>query len=63
MTVSYYKATLTTALKTLTINAKKSGKSLPDQDALIEQVEEKLILETIQQQEAERMVYVLTIAA
>ncbi|HAS63567.1 MAG TPA: peptidylprolyl isomerase SurA [Vibrio sp.] len=44
-----------TALKTLTINAKKSGKSLPDQDALIEQVEEKLILETIQQQEAERI--------
>ncbi|MBA5762141.1 peptidylprolyl isomerase SurA [Vibrio sp. 404] len=44
-----------TALKTLTINAKKSGKSLPAQDVLVEQVEEKLILETIQQQEAERI--------
>ncbi|WP_194438454.1 peptidylprolyl isomerase SurA [Vibrio fluminensis] len=44
-----------TALKTLTINAKKNGQSLPDKSALIEQVEEKLILETIQQQEAERI--------
>ncbi|MGF1909045.1 peptidylprolyl isomerase SurA [Vibrio kasasachensis] len=46
---------INTALKTLTINAKKNGQSLPDQDALIKQVEEKLILETIQQQEAERI--------
>ncbi|OLQ92831.1 peptidylprolyl isomerase SurA [Vibrio ponticus] len=44
-----------TALKTLAINAKKSGQTLPDRDALIEQVEEKLILETIQEQEAERI--------
>lgn len=46
---------INTALKTLTINAKKNSQSLPDQDTLIKQVEEKLILETIQQQEAERI--------
>jgi len=44
-----------TALKTLRANAKKSGQALPSDDVLIEQVTEKLIVEAIQQQEAERI--------
>ncbi|MDA0148606.1 peptidylprolyl isomerase SurA [Vibrio sp. LaRot3] len=44
-----------TALKTLRANAKKSGQALPSDDVLLEQVTEKLIVEAIQQQEAERI--------
>ncbi|WP_260261484.1 peptidylprolyl isomerase SurA [Vibrio intestinalis] len=44
-----------TALKTIRANAKKSGQALPSDDVLIEQVTEKLIVEAIQQQEAERI--------
>lgn len=43
------------SIKTLKANAKKSGQRLPDEDVLIEQVTEKLIVDTIQQQEAERI--------
>lgn len=43
------------SLKTLKANAKKSGQALPDETVLIEQVTEKLIVDTIQQQEAERI--------
>ncbi|MBF4281512.1 peptidylprolyl isomerase SurA [Vibrio anguillarum] len=43
------------ALKTLTINAKKNGQTLPEETVLREQVVEKLIIDTIQQQEAQRI--------
>ncbi|KJY83585.1 peptidylprolyl isomerase [Vibrio galatheae] len=43
------------SLKTLKANAKKSGQQLPEQSILIDQVTEKLIVDTIQQQEAERI--------
>ncbi len=43
------------ALKTLTINAKKNGQTLPEDTVLREQVVEKLIIDTIQQQEAQRI--------
>ncbi|NOH96411.1 peptidylprolyl isomerase SurA [Vibrio sp. 99-70-13A1] len=44
-----------TSLKTLRANAKKSSQALPSEDVLIEQVLEKLIIDTIQNQEAERI--------
>ena len=44
-----------TSMKTLRANAKKSGQTLPSQDVLDEQVLEKLIIDTIQTQEAERI--------
>ena len=44
-----------TSMKTLRANAKKSGQTLPSQDVLDEQVLEKLIIDTIQAQEAERI--------
>ncbi len=44
-----------TALKTVKANAKSSGQSLPGDDVLREQVTEKLITDTIQQQEAKRI--------
>ena len=44
-----------TSLKTLRANAKKSGQALPSEDVLTEQVLEKLIIDTIQNQEAERI--------
>ncbi|MCY9828515.1 peptidylprolyl isomerase SurA [Vibrio chagasii] len=44
-----------TSMKTLRANAKKSGQALPSQDVLDEQVLEKLIIDTIQTQEAERI--------
>ncbi|MEZ8126448.1 peptidylprolyl isomerase SurA [Vibrio splendidus] len=43
------------SMKTLRANAKKSGQTLPPQDVLNEQVLEKLIIDTIQTQEAERI--------
>ncbi|UPR47176.1 peptidylprolyl isomerase SurA [Vibrio cyclitrophicus] len=43
------------SMKTLRANAKKSGQTLPSQDILNEQVLEKLIIDTIQTQEAERI--------
>lgn len=43
------------AIKTLHINAKKNNQALPEQKVLREQVIEKLIIDTIQQQEAERI--------
>ncbi|MEZ8099677.1 peptidylprolyl isomerase SurA [Vibrio bivalvicida] len=43
------------SIKTLKANAKKNGQQLPEQDILVEQVTEKLIVDTIQQQEAERI--------
>ncbi|MEF1289028.1 peptidylprolyl isomerase SurA [Vibrio sp. M260118] len=43
------------SIKTLKANAKKSGQALPEENVLIEQVTEKLIVDTIQQQEAERI--------
>ncbi|WP_060982993.1 peptidylprolyl isomerase SurA [Vibrio splendidus] len=43
------------SMKTLRANAKKSGQTLPSQDVLYEQVLEKLIIDTIQTQEAERI--------
>ncbi|MDE1332521.1 peptidylprolyl isomerase SurA [Vibrio aestuarianus] len=43
------------AIKTLHINAKKNSQTLPDQKVLREQVIEKLVIDTIQQQEAERI--------
>ena len=44
-----------TSLKTLKANAKKSGQALPSEQILREQVTEKLIVDTIQQQEAQRI--------
>lgn len=44
-----------TSMKTLRANAKKSGQTLPSQEVLDEQVLEKLIIDTIQTQEAERI--------
>ncbi|MDN3700333.1 peptidylprolyl isomerase SurA [Vibrio artabrorum] len=44
-----------TAMKTLRANANKNGQTLPSQDVLNEQVLEKLIIDTIQTQEAERI--------
>ncbi|AIW19930.1 peptidylprolyl isomerase SurA [Vibrio coralliilyticus] len=44
-----------TSLKTIRANAKKNNQSLPDEATLREQVTEKLIVDTIQQQEAERI--------
>ncbi|MGF1721483.1 peptidylprolyl isomerase SurA [Vibrio kyushuensis] len=46
---------INTAFKTLHANAKDSEQALPDEDILREQVLEKLIVDTIQQQEAERL--------
>ncbi|MFM2588817.1 peptidylprolyl isomerase SurA [Vibrio sp. TBV020] len=43
------------SIKTLKANAKKKGQSLPSEEILTEQVTEKLIVDTIQQQEAERI--------
>jgi peptidyl-prolyl cis-trans isomerase SurA len=43
------------ALKTLTINAKKNNQTLPEVTVLHEQVVEKLIIDAIQQQEAQRI--------
>lgn len=43
------------SLKSLKANAKKSGQALPEEQILREQVMEKLIVDTIQQQEAERI--------
>ncbi|NOH24428.1 peptidylprolyl isomerase SurA [Vibrio europaeus] len=43
------------SVKTLKANAKKNGQQLPDEEVLTEQVTEKLIVDTIQQQEAERI--------
>ncbi|MGF1753672.1 peptidylprolyl isomerase SurA [Vibrio makurazakiensis] len=44
-----------TSMKTLRANAKKNNQALPPQDVLVEQVLEKLIVDTIQTQEAERI--------
>ncbi|GLT17773.1 chaperone SurA [Vibrio zhanjiangensis] len=44
-----------TSLKTIRANAKDNQQTLPDDDTLREQVTEKLIVDTIQQQEAERI--------
>lgn len=44
-----------TSIKTLKANAKKSGQALPSEQILREQVTEKLIVDTIQQQEAQRI--------
>jgi peptidyl-prolyl cis-trans isomerase SurA len=44
-----------TSMKTLRANAKKSGQTLPSQEVLKDQVLEKLIIDTIQTQEAERI--------
>ncbi|WP_394248743.1 peptidylprolyl isomerase SurA [Vibrio profundi] len=44
-----------TSMKTLRANAKKNNQTLPPQDVLVEQVLEKLIVDTIQTQEAERI--------
>ncbi|MDE1315110.1 peptidylprolyl isomerase SurA [Vibrio aestuarianus] len=46
---------INSAIKTLYINAKKNNQTLPDEKVLREQVIEKLIIDTIQQQEAERI--------
>ncbi|WP_117235783.1 peptidylprolyl isomerase SurA [Vibrio maerlii] len=46
---------INTSLKTLKANAAKTGQSLPSQDILQEQVLEKLIIDTILAQEAERI--------
>ncbi|MEZ8697758.1 peptidylprolyl isomerase SurA [Vibrio lentus] len=43
------------SMKTLRANAKKNNQTLPSQDVLNEQVLEKLIIDTIQTQEAERI--------
>ncbi|MBU2895233.1 peptidylprolyl isomerase SurA [Vibrio hepatarius] len=43
------------SMKTIRANAKKNQQTLPDEDTLHEQVTEKLIVDTIQQQEAERI--------
>lgn len=44
-----------TSLKTLKANAKKSEQALPSEEVLRQQVTEKLIIDTLQQQEAERI--------
>lgn len=44
-----------TAIKTLRANATKNGQALPEETVLREQVTEKLVLDAIQQQEAERI--------
>ncbi len=44
-----------TAMKTLQANARQSGKSLPSAEVLHEQVVEKLIIDTLQAQEADRI--------
>ncbi|EGQ7963917.1 peptidylprolyl isomerase SurA [Vibrio vulnificus] len=44
-----------TATKTLRANAKKSGQALPDADVLNEQIVDKLIIDTLQTQEADRI--------
>ncbi len=44
-----------TAMKTLQANARQNGKSLPSAQALHDQVVEKLIIDTLQGQEAERI--------
>ena len=44
-----------TSLKTIRANAKQNQQSLPDDATLREQVTEKLIVDTIQQQEAQRI--------
>ncbi|WP_428772870.1 peptidylprolyl isomerase SurA [Vibrio sp.] len=44
-----------TALITVKATAKKNGQALPDDDVLYDQVVEKLILDTIQEQEADRI--------
>ena len=44
-----------TSMKTLRANAKKNNQTLPPQDVLVKQVLEKLIVDTIQTQEAERI--------
>ncbi|KOO13560.1 peptidylprolyl isomerase [Vibrio xuii] len=44
-----------TSIKTLKANAKKKDQALPSEEILTEQVTEKLIVDTIQQQEAERL--------
>ncbi len=46
---------INTSLKTLKANAEKTGQPLPSQDILEEQVLEKLIIDTILAQEAERI--------
>ncbi|MGD8173120.1 peptidylprolyl isomerase SurA [Vibrio sp. TRT 21S02] len=43
------------AIKTLKANARKNGQALPEASILKEQVTEKLIIDAIQQQEAERI--------
>ncbi len=43
------------AMKTVKANAKNSGQGLPGDDVLRDQVTEKLIVDTIQQQEAQRI--------
>ncbi|NOH70088.1 peptidylprolyl isomerase SurA [Vibrio pectenicida] len=44
-----------TSMKTIRANAKENQQTLPDDNTLREQVTEKLIVDTIQQQEAERI--------
>ncbi len=44
-----------TSIKTLKANARKNGQGLPEQEVLRQQVTEKLIIDTLQQQEAERI--------
>lgn len=44
-----------TSIKSLKANASQSGQALPPQDVLRQQVTEKLIIDTLQQQEAERI--------
>ena len=46
---------INTAMKTLQANARQSGKSLPSASVLKDQVVEKLIIDTLQGQEAERI--------
>ncbi|RJX70716.1 peptidylprolyl isomerase SurA [Vibrio sinensis] len=46
---------INTAMKTLKANAQKNGQALPDDKILKDQVTEKLILDAIQQQEAQRI--------
>ncbi len=43
------------ALKAVRINAKNNGQSLPEESVLRDQVKEKLIMDTLQQQEADRI--------
>ncbi len=43
------------ALKTVKMNAKGSSQALPEESVLREQIREKLIIDTLQQQEAERI--------